>query len=59
MSFPSALADGELNYAELFKSRAKPIFYPLLSALDSRIQVKGCYDKVNKLFTLILQVQAK
>jgi len=39
VSFPSALADGELNYAELFKSRAKPISYPLLSVLDSRIQV--------------------
>jgi len=33
------LADGELNYAELFKSRAKPISYALLSALTSRIQV--------------------
>jgi len=39
VSFPSALADGELNYAELFKSRAKPISYALLSALTSRIQV--------------------
>jgi len=45
VSFPSALADGELNYAELFKSRAKPISYALLSVLTSRIQVS---EKIQK-----------
>jgi len=46
VSFPSALENGELNYAELFNSRAKPISYALLSALTSRIQDIFCMISV-------------
>jgi len=50
VSFPSALAVGELNYAELFKSRAKPISYALLSVLPSRIQVEFSTEKTVAIF---------